>query len=120
MLRALSAVPVAAGLAAGAVLLVDAGGPWLVLGVVLPPVGAAGISLAYSRGRVSVYPMYGGVAVLVAGMAGGFWQEGRDVETNHFLVGFILVGGWTLGGVVVGGSGLDLWRTVKRAGGGRR
>jgi len=121
MLRALSAVPVAAGLAAGALLIgEDAGAPLDVLAFVLSPLGFIGIAIAYSRGRFPEYPIYGGVVVLTAGAVGGIWQEGRDVDLNTFWVGFIFFGGWALGSVVVGGLGLVGWRHVNRARGGRR
>ncbi len=116
LLRALSAVPVAAGLVAGALLIgEDAEAPLEVLAFVLSPLGFIGIAIAYSRGRFPEYPIYGGVVVLTAGAVGGIWQEGRDVDLNTFGVGFIFFGGWALGSIVIGGLGLQIWWHVKRA-----
>ena len=123
LLRALSVVPVAAGLATGAALLADSelladsGSPWEILAFVLVPLGFAGITLAYSRGRFPAYRGYGGVVVLVAAIVGGvsLGEQDRDDELPSFLVGFISFGGLGLVGMVLGGLGLEIWGSVKRA-----
>ncbi|MCZ6545193.1 MAG: hypothetical protein O6913_05770 [Chloroflexi bacterium] len=78
------------------------------------------VAVAYSEGHIPAYLVYGGVVVLAAAVVGGIWQAPGAVpgELSGFWVGFVFLGGWALGSVVVGGLGLVGWRSVQRTRGG--